>query len=372
MEKINGNLYFKTEIIVAIAFLVLCIGIFCCAKYFKDKDEVKKPETTTADVSLGVLLNNDTNLMVDVELTGKEKNELYELVNKLEFSEDSLDCLFEAAYYIKYDEGEFFLDNSCGMALFKDENKTVVVKDGGEELHNFLENKTKSFSNVSLFEVSQEDLKAKKVELALEEQEKIRNEWKKQNKESMKMNLIIIPKYILYIDGDMVGIEDLDGYVAYNNPYFASDFIMLNQGMKDVLSNYISDSEGNEDCCSCCPDLKPGESCIAMCCPCSDVKSFKMDDYKKEIDEFGPMFNKNKGTEIKTREDAIENAKKLWKDCLKFEENEKYPLAYDVSYDAANDCYLVRANVTNEKILGGGASLIIKSNGEVIALWGEN
>lgn len=269
MKKIVGNLYLKTEVIVAIAFLILCVSIFYCAKYFKDKEEVKEPKTNTAEVSLGILLNNDTALMVDVELTGKEKTELYELVNKLEFGEDNLDCLFEASYYIKYDERELFLDNSCGMALFKDENKTVVVKDGGEELHDFLENKTKYFSNVTLFEVGQEDLKAKKVELSLEEQEKIRSEWKTQNKEFMKMNLIIIPKYILYIDGDMIGIENLDGYVAYNNPYFASEFIMLNQGVKDVLSNYISASEGNEDCCSCCPDLKPGESCIALCCPCS-------------------------------------------------------------------------------------------------------
>jgi hypothetical protein len=26
----------------------------------------------------------------------------------------------------------------------------------------------------------------------------------------------------------------------------------------------------NWDCCSCCKDLKPWESCIALCCPCDD------------------------------------------------------------------------------------------------------
>lgn len=96
-----------------------------------------------------------------------------------------------------------------------------------------------------------------------------------------------------------------------------------------------------------------------------------MEDYKKEIKEFGPMFNNNKGTEIKTREDAVENAKKLWKDCLKFEENKKYPLVYEVSYDDENDCYLVYAHPESTNILDGGCTIIIKRTGEVVAMWGR-
>lgn len=270
MKEIKKHLYFKTEIIALLIFIIICIGLLYAASYFKDNSKnavEKEPKTEVKDISLGYLPTTDQNLVIDITLTNKDKEELFELVNKLEYSENVTDCIFIPEYYIKYAEYELYLDKECGMALHKETNKTDAVKSGGKEIKEYLENKISKIQNISLFSLNENDQTYNKIDISKKDQEELRKLWKKQNKEPQNMNLIILAKYALYIDGDIIGIESLNSYVSYNNPYYASEFIELDEEVKKVLSSYIKDSEG--DCCTCCPDLQPGESCIDMCCPCS-------------------------------------------------------------------------------------------------------
>ncbi len=364
IKDTKRGIFILVEVVSFIVFILLCLGIFLL---FENKSvDDNEINADVKKVSLQYVINYDLNMNVSVSLEKEEMEELFDLVKSLEFGASETKCVIEPVYYLEYGENKLYLDETCGLALYND--KEYSVTKGGEKITDFLKKKIDILNKVYLFKFDQNSGKAEIIEIDDDGKNQIRSIWSNHSKETMTMNLAILLQYYLYIDGDVIGIDELDDYVSYNAA--ASHVMMLNQEMRDILNNYIKNS--GDECCSCCPNLKPGESCIDLCCPCSGIGEFKIEDYKKEIEEFGPLFNKNKGADIKTREDAIEDAKKLWKDCLKFEENEKYPLTYKVSYDDENDCYLVRANVMAENILGGGASLIIKSNGEVIALWGEN
>lgn len=107
--------------------------------------------------------------------------------------------------------------------------------------------------------------------------------WKKTDKkEGPDRNELVdsmIGDYKLFVDEDTI-LFNLDiGYVSFNGKYvdISDDFIKY-------LSDYVKENDVNlkkeepiisnepttdKDCCSCCPDLKPGESCIDACCPCN-------------------------------------------------------------------------------------------------------
>jgi len=74
-------------------------------------------------------------------------------------------------------------------------------------------------------------------------------------------------------------------------------------------------------------------------------------------------------TEISGREDVIEKADKLWESF--FTEEPLAGLKYKVYYDKNNDCYMVYAYPADYNTVGGGRRLLIKADGEVIAIWGE-
>ena len=76
-------------------------------------------------------------------------------------------------------------------------------------------------------------------------------------------NLAIIGKYYLIIDNERVYFDNLNGYAMYNDEMVKLDIETIN-----VLKKYIV-TFSNEECCSCCPDLKPGEYCIDACCSCN-------------------------------------------------------------------------------------------------------
>ncbi len=77
------------------------------------------------------------------------------------------------------------------------------------------------------------------------------------------LDLAIKGKYLLIVDGEFIWLDDFNGYAMYHN-----DIVGLNDQTLRIISRAFKPYE-NGECCSCCPDLKPGESCIALCCPCN-------------------------------------------------------------------------------------------------------
>ena len=79
------------------------------------------------------------------------------------------------------------------------------------------------------------------------------------------VNLMILGEFYLIVDNTILCFDDFPGYIMKNNKmaYMSDEFIA-------ILSKYINnDGPILNDCCSCCPDLKPGGACIDMCCPCN-------------------------------------------------------------------------------------------------------
>lgn len=266
IKDTKKRIFILLEIAIFIVFILLCLGMFSLVKNknIEDKGSENKPkeEVKSKEVSLEYIINYNLGMNVAVSLEKEEMEELYDLVKSLELGPNETDCVVEPVYYLEYDKNKLYLDETCGLAIYNDEESSIIQ--GGKEIAEFLKKKIDSLNKVYLFAFDQNNQKAQMIEIDEEGKNQIRAIWASHNKETMTMNLAIFLQYYLYIDGDVIGIDKLDEYVSYNAS--ASHIMMLNQEMRDILKQYI---RTDEECCSCCPDLKPGESCITMCCPCS-------------------------------------------------------------------------------------------------------
>lgn len=79
---------------------------------------------------------------------------------------------------------------------------------------------------------------------------------------SKNLDLHINGNYLLkFINGESIMFDTFGSYALYKG-----EIVKLDDQTWSLLEKLVSNK--SSECCSCCPDLKPGESCIAMCCPC--------------------------------------------------------------------------------------------------------
>lgn len=332
IEDSKKNIAFLIITISLIIILLLSLGIFCLVRRHVKEDDIYVDVVN--NVSLDYIPLNDIDVKVRVKLTEKEQNELYKLVKKLEFGTPTVKCEVIPRYYLEYDNDKLYLDDSCGLAVYN--QKTYGVTKGREDIKDFLDKKIKSLNNVYLFNYNQKSEETTNLEISEEAKNKIRNIWSKHSKEVAKIDMEFTTNYYLLIDEEIIEIESLDNYVLYNGGY-----LMLEDDLYNLLAPYFE----------------------------IDILHFSLDGYSEKIKMYGSMFNMYKGEEIKTRDDAINNASKLWEEHLDFKEND-FKLKYDVYYDRTKDCYLVYARPKANNILDGCATIIMKSTGEVVAMWG--
>lgn len=76
------------------------------------------------------------------------------------------------------------------------------------------------------------------------------------------VDLAIRGKYLLVVDGETIWFDDFNGYAMYHNK-----IVKLSDETLEKIAVVIPSQ--NEECCSCCPDLKEGENCITLCCACA-------------------------------------------------------------------------------------------------------
>ncbi len=123
--------------------------------------------------------------------------------------------------------------------------------------------------------------KEKEVKINEEIEDKLAEYWNDTDKEKAPIDEEVIDAmvgdYKLFVGEDTI-LFNLDlGYVSFNGKYvdITDDFIQyLSNVVRDndtILKEELKEKDTLEDneCCSCCPDLKPGESCIDACCPCN-------------------------------------------------------------------------------------------------------
>lgn len=130
--------------------------------------------------------------------------------------------------------------------------------------------------------------KDKEIKISDSEKDKIRKYWKdvdlENEPDSTQLCDCVVGDYKLSVD-DKVILFNLDlSYVSIDSKNIEIDKEFLEYIKKLVKENdtkleeqveekeEVSDENpnfSNEECCSCCPDLKLGESCITACCECS-------------------------------------------------------------------------------------------------------
>lgn len=75
------------------------------------------------------------------------------------------------------------------------------------------------------------------------------------------VDLAILGRYALVVEDKTIWFDDYNGFAMYNDK-----LVKLSDKTLEKISVLSEDKEG---CCSCCPDLEPGEVCIALCCSCT-------------------------------------------------------------------------------------------------------
>ena len=126
-------------------------------------------------------------------------------------------------------------------------------------------------------------VKDKEVKTNKDTKKRLVKFWKKTDKEkqpdSNKLVDSLIGDYKLFVGDDEI-LFNLDvSYVSYNGKYvdisdefmeYLSDYVKNNDSKLKEAEEKTKDPvpSNGEECCSCCPDLKPGETCIDLCCEC--------------------------------------------------------------------------------------------------------
>lgn len=244
------------EVASFIVFILLCMGLF----YLVGSKNKEAKEVINKDINFSYFIDESLNMSVSIPLESREMIKIYDSVQSLEFGSVETVCFAGSEYYLEYDENKLYLNETCGTTVYNDEIYSITS--GGEKVFELLKEKVKGLNNVYLFEYNQENQKSSLIDLSEEDKNSIREIWEKSEKNSVSLNLSLKVKNVLYIDGDLIGIQNLNDYVSYNCKY-AGNFITLNQEMRTIIERYIG-----SECCPCCTDLEPGEECVSTCCPC--------------------------------------------------------------------------------------------------------
>ncbi len=156
--------------------------------------------------------------------------------------------------------------NVCDVKIyFFDDSQIVEYKDKYYELGSnekyvieFTNEVLDTIQEVSFYSLNPKVLK---FDLNNKEQAVIIKNFDNLDYSEKNIDLFIEGKYLLSVGNKKIYFDDFSGYALYKD-----EIVKIDNEILKLLSNYGAIK--NEECCSCCPDLKPGESCIALCCPC--------------------------------------------------------------------------------------------------------
>lgn len=178
----------------------------------KDKNntnnEVKKPETMgqTCPIKMDYVIDENFGLYKDIALTKNEEENLYNILNSLEYS-DVLDSVVIPRYEINFCEKTLSIGDNEIVSYNKD---VVSITKGYEDLKNYINTLESGINRVYFYKLNEDGENSNMEEIILTSEEKniIKNAWNNQTKEPMIVNLMIIMKYALYIDGELIGLDE--------------------------------------------------------------------------------------------------------------------------------------------------------------------
>lgn len=246
-----------------LTLLGICYGIIYFGFYNNDNNHngTEKNEKNNLKTCTGTLkyLVDDKydltdNIAIDEQIASKFYNDFKD--DKLE----KADKLIKSYTYdlevcdlkIYYDDKSKFCSILYGDDYFK-------LGDNEEYVVNFINNIMKDIQKVYFVDVVNGP---KTINLTNDDKKKIYELTNNMELKDAYIDLTIKGDYLLIVDDRKFYLDNFDGYAIYNKK-----LVKLNNELCTLLKPYLTNNNG---CCSCCPDLKLGESCVALCCPCEE------------------------------------------------------------------------------------------------------
>lgn len=262
MKEEKQNNILSKNFMVIVACLLTVLGICYGFVYFNFFGNVENNEEKIKNCTgtLSYLIDYENNISSSLEISKKDASEFYNEFDFYKLKEiEKKDIYYE--YSLEVCDLKVYYSDIENVVLYKDKYYTLGKnKDMVEE---FIEPFLDDFSKIYFYELSPEV-----VEFALSEKDynTLRHLVENINFSVDIQDLMIKGKYLIAVDDYRIYLDDFNGYGLYNG-----NIVELDKDDLLSIGKYFEPIK-NEGCCSCCPDLKPGESCIALCCPCNNEK----------------------------------------------------------------------------------------------------
>ncbi len=217
-----------------------------------NKDNIKK----SCDGSIKYAVSEEAKLYDYIELDKKKAADIYNSIDiaKLEKTQEFGFIPFVEVTVCDMTV-KFYQD--VDLVIYQDEYYTLGENDN--DFTSLISDIISSTKNVSLYSLEESYI----YPLNDDVNDKIRGYVNDIDTKVTNVDLAILRKYLLVVDDKNIYFDSFNGYAEYNG-----NIVLLDKELFQLLSSYMVKKSDSDECCSCCPDLKPGESCIAMCCSC--------------------------------------------------------------------------------------------------------
>lgn len=256
-EKIE-NIIFNKKFMVGVACFLIIFSVCYAFIYFNFNNTVTNKECVG---SLRYLISEKGNLYNEIFLDMKESTKLYNEIDVKGLKKiDKLELLSENIV-LELCDLKIFIMGEENLVNYK--NNFYTLGKNKDIVYDFIEEKINNYKGITLYKYEKDSYKPYLV--SGENAKKIRSFIDYLELSPFDIDLHIEGDFLLYVDGKSIVFDEVGSYASIGDKLFIMDS-EFSSVINDVLS--VKNDLSDRDCCSCCPDLKPGESCIAVCCPC--------------------------------------------------------------------------------------------------------
>lgn len=212
----------------------------------------------------------------NIQISEIDKKDLLEYYEDTDFNPEPVDLAFMGKYVVVIGKDTITFDNLNGYALVNG-RIAFLSRDFRLILNKYFK------LTVSDFPILKDDLPSNaKVGIRLvnhndvysvseSDRRQIIEYWNGTDKNKIINKTVSMDavSYLFVLGNNDVTFGYIEGkdYVYYNG-----QGLYVERKVRDYLAKVVDSlvNPGDPECCSCCPDLKPGEYCIDACCPCAD------------------------------------------------------------------------------------------------------
>lgn len=242
-----------------LTLLGLCYGfvyfVFIYKPIEKQGDE---KNYVTCSGNLKYLVDESFDIRENIEISESDATKLYNKIN-LDKLEKQKDVFSNYSYELEI----------CDIKInYSNEGNALYYKENYYELGNYENDITslieKYIGDDELVLFYSLDGSVINHPLTIEDKNTIKSEFEKMDYSEVNVDLAFTRNYLLVVGEYKIYFDDYNGYAEYDGHTIKIS--------SDLLSLLKKQPVENGACCSCCPDLKPGEYCIEACCPCEITK----------------------------------------------------------------------------------------------------